>query len=112
MPEYAPGFDGANGNILPKNTQPLTEKLATNALVASTVGAAAGGATAATIAQRVHPQNVNQEAKPLLTARTIINRNSTAADVTALKSKFTKKKPSFAFVRDRSGNGGGSFTRT
>lgn len=107
MPEYAPLYEGG---ILPKNTTPLTEKAATNALVGTAIGAAAGAATAATVAQI--PNTVDNAGKRVPATRTIINRNSTAADVTALKSKFTKKKPSFGFVRDLSGNGGPAFTRT
>ena len=107
MPDFAPLFDA---NTLPKNTTPLTERAVTNALVGTTVGAAAGSATSVTKA-RV-PHTVDNAGKKNAEVITPINRNSTAADVTAMKSKFTKKKASFAYARDLSGNGGPAFTRT
>jgi hypothetical protein len=118
MAEFAPGFEGGTDkNVLPKNTQPLTNSRVTAALAGTTIGAAAGAATVATNARRAHPVNPNQEAKAPIETETLINRNSTAADVTALKTlntrktKVTAKKPSFAFARDLSGNGGSAFTR-
>lgn len=111
MPEWAPGFEGGTErNVLPKNTTPLTHRLVNNKLVATTVGAAPGVATSVVKARRKHPTNVNEEIGAVEN-ETMINRNSAAADVTALKSKFTKKKPSFAFAADKSGNGGPAFTR-
>lgn len=114
MPEYAPGFDGANANVLPKNTTTLPNKLVKNALVGTTVGAAAGTATVVNKAQvkgRTSSENDKFNANAVETA-SLINRNSTAADVTEMKRVFTKKKPSFAFARDLSGNGGPAFTRS
>lgn len=116
MAEFAPLFV-ENGSVLPKNTQPLTSSRVTAALASTTVGAAAGAATAATKGRRAAPTNVNQEAVPVIESESLINRNSTAADVTALKTlntrknKITPKKPSFGYVRDLSGNGGPAFTR-
>lgn len=109
MPEYAPAFDGA---ILPKNTTPLTESAVTDALVGTTVGASAGSATSKSKTRIKHPPLGAGGGKMELESNTLINRNSAAADVTALKTKFTKKNPSFTFPRDLSGNGGGSFTRS
>lgn len=114
MAEYAPGFDGTNTNVLPKNTQPLTNRSVKNALVGTTVGAAAGAATSASKAQvkgRTSQEADTFNTKAVETA-TLINRNSTAADVTEMKRVMTKKKPSFAFPRDLSGNGGPAFTRS
>lgn len=111
MPEFAPGFEGGNDrNVLPKNTQPLTNVLVRNGLVSTAVGAAPGVATSVVKARRKHPTTVNEEIGAV-EAETLISRNSAAGDVTALKSKFTKKKPSFAFAADKSGNGGPAFTR-
>lgn len=111
MPEFAPGFDGANQNVLPKNTQPLTNSLVRNGLVSTTVGAAAGTSTVVN-KSKIEGRNSTQADKQVVAAEALINRNSTAADVTALKSKFTKKRPAFAMPRDLSGNGGPAFTRT
>lgn len=111
MPEYAPGFDGASGSVIPKPTNPLVNRLVANGLVASTIGAAAGGATSVT-KSRIKAPTIPKEHKPDIEAEALINRNSTAADVTAMKTRFTEKKPSFAFVRDLSGNGGAAYTRT
>lgn len=107
MPEFAPLFEG---NILPKNTTPLTEKLVTNEMVNDTVGAAAGANTATVNVARV-PNTVDNAGRKNAETRVAVNRATTAADVAAVKTKFTKKKPSFAFPRDRSGNGGPAFTR-
>jgi hypothetical protein len=114
MPEFAPGFDGANANVLPKNTQPLTNRLVKNGLVATTIGAAAGTSTVVSKSRVKHttaaePDKFNANK---VEAESLINRNSAAADVTEMKKQFTKKKPSFAFARDLSGNGGPAFTRT
>lgn len=112
MPEFAPGFEGGTDhNVLPKNTQPLTNYLVRNGLVSTTIGAAAGVATSVAKSRRKWTPTVNEEIGAV-ESESLINRNSAAADVTALKSKFTKKKPSFAFARDLSGNGGPAFTRT
>lgn len=114
MPEYAPGFDGANANVLPKNTQPLTNRLVRNALVNTAVGAAAGVSTVVN-KTRVRGKT-SQEADTFnaraVEAESLINRNSAAADITEMKRVFTKKKPSFVMPRDLSGNGGPAFTRT
>jgi len=111
MPEFAPGFEGGNDrNVLPKNTTPLTHRLVRNKLVDTVTGAAPGVATNVVKSRRKHPTNVNEEIGAV-ESETMINRNSAAADVTALKSKFIKKKPSFAFAADKSGNGGPAFTR-
>lgn len=106
MPEFAPLFDG---NILPKNTTPLTNRLVTNELVDETVGAAPG-ATASVTRSRI--QHSAQGDKQVVETVTEINRATTAADVTAVENKFRKKKPSFTYARDKSGNGGPAFTRT
>jgi hypothetical protein len=113
MAEFAPLFSDT-GNILPKNTNPLTDAQTQDALVASTVGAAAGGATATTRARVKHNAGSANDNGGRVTVESIapINRVSTAADVTAMKSKFTKKNASLAFPRDLSGNGGPAFTRT
>lgn len=111
MPEFAPGFAGGTDNsVLPKNTQPLQGRYVTNALVSTTVGAAPGTLTTVNRARVKH--DINIPAKPIIEIDVPINRASTAADVTAMKTKFTKKKASFTFVRDLSGNGGGAFTRS
>ena len=108
MPEFAPLFDGA---VLPKNTTPLTSRTVTNELVDETVGAAAGAAALATRA-RIPANPAGNHGKISPETVTEINRVTTAADVTAVENKFRKKKPSFAFARDLSGNGGPAFTRT
>lgn len=108
MAEYAPNFDN---NILPKNTTPLTNRRVTNALVSTTVGAVAGTTTTVNTAQVGQPSKLIEESKRNINSIAEINRASTAADVTALKTKFTKKKPQFVFPADKSGNGGPSFTR-
>lgn len=114
MAEFAPGFDdNVNRSVLPKNTQPLTSRRVTNALVGTTVGAAAGGATSASKGRVKHPAgNANFESKVPIETDTEINRASTAGDVTTMKTKFTRKKASFAIPRDLSGNGGPAFTRS
>jgi hypothetical protein len=112
MAENAPGFEGGTEKgILPKNTTPLTNRLVRNGLVGTVTGAAPGVATSVVKSRRKHPTNVNEEIGAV-ESETLINRNSAANDVTALKSKFTKKKPSFAFPKDLSGNGGPAFTRS
>jgi hypothetical protein len=112
MAEYAPLFT-ENGSILPKNTQPLTDRQTRDALISTTVGAAAGAATSASRARVKNNGSVVGDNSGKATIETInpINRNSTAADVTALKSKTTLKNASLAFPRDLSGNGGPAFTR-
>lgn len=112
MPEFAPLFADV-GNVLPKNTQPLSDRQTSDALVASTIGAAAGGATLATRARTKHNFGSAGDNGGRVAVETVnpINRVSTAADVTRMKSVFTKKNPSLAFPRDRSGNGGPAFTR-
>jgi len=112
MAENAPGFEGGTERgILPRNTTPLTHRLVRNKLVDTATGAAPGVATSVVKSRRKHPTNVNEEIGAV-ESETLINRNSTAADVTALKQRFTKKKPSFAFPKDLSGNGGPAFTRS
>jgi len=112
MAENAPGFEGGTERgILPRNTTPLTHRLVNNKLVATTVGAAPGAATSVVKGRRQHPVNVLEESVAKIEQEQLINRNSTAADAAALKQKFTKKKPSFAFPKDLSGNGGPAFTR-
>lgn len=112
MAEFAPGFAGGTDlNVLPKNTQPLTNRLVRNGLVDTTVGASAG--TTTTVSKsRVVAHTSAEKDTTAIESESLINRASAAADVTALKSKFTKKKPSFGFVRDLSGNGGPAFTRS
>lgn len=114
MPEFAPGFDGANANVLPKNTTVLPSRLARNALNATTIGAAAGTATSSTKSRVKGRTSTEADLfnTRVVESETMINRNSTAADVTEMKRIYTKKKPSFAFARDLSGNGGPAFTRT
>jgi len=113
MAENAPGFEGGTERgILPKNTQPLSNYLVRNGLVGTVTGAAPGAATNVVKARRQHYVNPNEESVAKIEQEALINRNSAAADVTALKSKFTKKKPSFAFPKDLSGNGGPAFTRS
>src|SRR6187200_2512145 len=103
MPEFAPGFEGGNDrNVLPKNTTPLTHRLVRNKLVDTVTGAAPGVATNVVKSRRKHPTNVNEEIGVVESAT--MNNSTSAADVTALKSKFIKKKPSFAFAADKSGN--------
>jgi microcystin-dependent protein len=109
MPEFAPLFEGAT---LPKNTTPLTERLVTNELINDTVGAAAGANTATVNKARVPHTTDTFNGKKTAETVVAINRVTTAADVAALKTKLTRKKPSFGYVRDLSGNGGPAFTRT
>lgn len=108
MPEYAPLFSPTN--VLPKNTTPLTDRLTTNELIDETVGAAAG-ATATVTRARVPANAGGNSGKVTAETQTLIDRATTAADITAIENKFRKKKPSFAFPRDLSGNGGPAFTR-
>jgi hypothetical protein len=112
MAEFAPLFV-ENGSVLPKNTQPLTDRQTRDALIASTVGAAPGGATLATRARVKNNGSVVGDNGGKTAVETInpINRVSAAADVTALKAKTTLKNASLAFPRDLSGNGGPAFTR-
>lgn len=110
MAEFAPLFT-ENGSVLPKNTTPLTNRLVTNELVDETVGAAAG-ATATVTRARVPANSAGNSGKINAETVTEINRATTAADLTAVENKFRKKKPSFAFPRDLSGNGGPAFTRS
>ena len=113
MPEFAPGFEGGTDrNVLPKNTTPLTNRLVTNELLVETVGAAAGAAAAASKSRIKHPTTPEQEVRPTIESEALISRNTTAADLTAIEGKFTKKRPSLTFPRDLSGNGGPAFTRT
>lgn len=113
MPSFAPLF-ADNGNAIPLNTTPLTDAQTQDALVSTTVGAAAGAATAVSRARVKHNGGNAADNGGKVAIETVnpINRNSTAGDVTAMKSRFTKKNPSLAFPRDRSGNGGSAFTRT
>lgn len=110
MAEFAPGFGNGGGCVIPKPTNPLAAKEITNALVQTTVGAAAGTTTTVNHARAAGTVD-NAGLRTIETVQPI-NRASAAADVTALKTKFTKKKASFGFVRDLSGNGGPAFTRT
>lgn len=110
MPEYAPGFDGANKDVLPKNTSPLSNRLVTNALVNNVTGAAAG--TNVNVAKARVQHNLDRESRRAIESESLINRNSTAADVTALKSKLIRKRTSLTFPRDLSGNGGPAFVRS
>lgn len=113
MAENAPLFNGADGGILPKNTTPLTNRLVNNGLVSTTVGAAAG--TTTTVNKTHVKGHSSTDPDPFgaatLESEALINRASAAADVTAMKTKFTKKKASFGYVADLSGNGGPAFTR-
>lgn len=108
MPEFAPLFEG---NVLPKNTSVLPNRLVKNGLNATTIGAAAGVATSVNKARVAHPPARGGDGKQVIENESLINRNSTAADVTEMKRIYTRKKPAFGFVRDLSGNGGGAFTR-
>lgn len=114
MPEYAPGFDGANANVLPKNTTKMANTLVKNGLVATTIGAAAGTSTVVNKARVKHSTSTEPEryGTRVVETEALINRNSAAADVTEMKRVFTKKRPSLTFPRDLSGNGGPAFTRT
>lgn len=113
MAEFAPLFSDL-GNVLPKNTQPLTDRQTRDALISTTIGAAAGAATAATRARVKHNSGIDgvNAGKVTVESTSPINRNSTAADVTALKAKTTLKNASLAFPKDLSGNGGPAFTRS
>lgn len=109
MPGYAPSFGDTATNV-PVNTTPLVSRIAKNALIGTTTGAAPG---VATTASKTKVKNTPDNAgKAQLEVQTDINRASTAADVTAIKASTTKKRPTFAFARDLSGNGGPAFTRT
>jgi hypothetical protein len=115
MAEFAPLFT-ENGSVIPKNTQPLSDSATVSALAAAAIGATAGSAASAT---HTRVKNTADNAgKQQLETVTHINRNTTAADVTALKAeltrdnKNTKKKASFTYAKDLSGNGGPAFTRT
>lgn len=106
MAEFAPLFDGA---VLPKNLTPLTDSETRDELLDKTVGAAPGAAALKTRARvQANPQGDTQRIETV----NVINRNTAAADVTALKSKYKRKNASLAFPRDLSGNGGPAFTRT
>jgi hypothetical protein len=113
MAEFAPLFSDV-GNVLPKNTQPLTDRQTRDALIASTVGAAAGGVTLATRARVKHNSGIDgvNAGKVAVESLNPINRVSTAADVTAVKAKTTLKNASLVFPKDLSGNGGPAFTRS
>lgn len=112
MAEYAPLYT-ENGSVLPKNTQPLTDRQTRDALVSTTVGAAAGASTVASRARVKHNSSRSGDNGGQMQIETInpINRNSAAADVTEMKKKFTLKNAQLVFPRDLSGNGGPAFTR-
>jgi hypothetical protein len=106
MPEFAPGFPN---NTLPKNTTPLTERAVFNEVADKVIGAAAGATATVTRAQV--PHDVNNAGRRTAVTSTRINRATTSADISAVKSKVIRKRSSLAFPRDRSGNGGPAFTR-
>lgn len=101
-------------NDFPLNTDtPLAERTVRNEIANDTIGAAAGANTALVTKARVKAGNnaVTGHGRPAIETETVINRLTTAADVTALKAKVVKAT-SLVFPRDLSGNGGGAFSRT
>lgn len=114
MPGFAPGFDDSvNKSILPINSQPLTNRLVKNGLVGTAIGAAAGVSTVVNKSRVKANTTTGRDnfGTNSVEAESLINRNSAAADITELKRVTTKKRPSLAFPRDLSGNGGPAFTR-
>lgn len=101
-----PSFRGRVSRLMRKNRNAMR---VLNELMQTTIGAAAGSAAADSYKRVQGVQALNDVgsggAVPIVT-RTLIDRNSTAADVTELKKLFTDdSKPTY--VVDASGNGGG-----
>lgn len=121
MPGFAPGFDGANGNLLPLNTtSPFLRMNVRNAVIDSVVGAAAGGAILVNRSQVKGGTTSldNNAGRVQIETAVDLNRVSTAQDVANVKAQAKefdqarKNIASFAMPRDLSGNGGPAFTRT
>jgi len=70
------------------------------------IGAAAGSNATKTKVQ-VKGQNGTDVGSPVIETVTLINRNTTAADVTAFKALFARTVFPTTYVLDLSGNGGG-----
>jgi hypothetical protein len=85
------------------------------ALSNALIGAASGSATGAITFKRINPGTPLDAAtfggRRTIDTVSIINRNTTAADVTALKEMLynVKTRPA-PYVRDLSGNGGPAYT--
>ena len=83
-------------------------------LLLTTIGASAGSAAADTY-KRIEAQVGNEDflatggVVPIETV-TVIGRNTTAADVTALKAMLTRISAPTTYPADKSGNGGGAPT--
>ena len=82
------------------------------ALFNSLIGAASGSGTGAITTKKIAAATgANLGGKRTVESVSVINRNTTAADVTALKEMTVavKTRPS-TYARDKSGNGGLSYT--
>lgn len=76
------------------------------------IGAAPGGASGNTTRKRIKAAGSGEDGggKRTIETETIINRNTTEADVTVLKELMAKVNRSPAYPRDKSGNGGNSYS--
>ena len=74
------------------------------------LGAAAGGAASMTKARVGHTHSNTEPSTLSVRTDTLINRVTTAADVTALNEILFNVRRAPAYVADRSGNGGRAFT--
>lgn len=97
-------------NDFPLDTGPLTNRFVHDEIANETIGAAAG-ATAASTNARIAAGTDRERGIRTIETVTNINRATTAADITALKGDVVRARPSLAFPRDLSGNGGAAFTR-
>jgi hypothetical protein len=82
------------------------------ALFNSLIGAASGSGTGAITTKKIEAATgSNLGGLRTVESTSVINRNTTAADVTALKEMTVavKTRPS-TYARDKSGNGGPSYT--
>ena len=75
----------------------------------SLIGATSGSGTGAITNKRVGAPGAIDGGKRTIDTVSVINRNTTAADVTSLKEMTFNVKRSPTYPRDRSGNGGGAF---
>jgi hypothetical protein len=107
MPGNAPVFGAEN---VPVNSNNVRNTDIKDALANALIGATTGGNVTKTRTRLVH--NAQHQGRQVTEVQTLLNRNTTAQDVTNLKNEVIKKDRTLNFPADRSGNGGRAFNRT
>lgn len=124
MTAYSGLWDGVHGETyaLQTDKHPIRKRVSVhmrrsriglrilNELLDSTIGAAAGGAAAASVSRVEAIQqlgDIGYGGAVSIESRTLINRVTTAADIADLKTIFSEQKDANAYPTDASGNGGG-----